>query len=95
MNEDFLDLLSSFVAAKARFLVIGAYAVGIHGHPRATKDLDVWVDATPEMKRAAAKSMALLEATNDYFESVFDQVEAATAPERHATAKEEQRAQSQ
>ena len=48
MNEDFLDLLSSFVAAKARFLVIGAYAVGIHGHPRATKDLDVWVDATPE-----------------------------------------------
>lgn len=43
------------------------------------------VDATPEMQRAAAKSMALLEATNDYFESVLDQVEAATAPEREMT----------
>jgi putative GTP pyrophosphokinase len=43
------------------------------------------VDATPEMKRAAAKSMALIEATNDYFESVVDQVEAATAPERELT----------
>lgn len=43
------------------------------------------VNATPEMQRAAAKSMALLEATNDYFESVLDQVEAATAPERELT----------
>lgn len=43
------------------------------------------VDATPEMQRAAAKSMALIEATNDYFESVVDQVEAATAPERELT----------
>ena len=48
MNEDFLDLLSSLAAAEVRFLVIGAYAVGIHGHPRATRDLDVWVEATPE-----------------------------------------------
>lgn len=28
--------------------MIGAYAVGIHGRPRATKDLDVWIEATPE-----------------------------------------------
>ena len=47
MNEDFLELLSSLLAAEARFLVIGAYAVGIHGRPRATKDLDIWVDASP------------------------------------------------
>ena len=43
------------------------------------------VDATPEMQRAAAKSMALIEATNDYFESVVDQVASATAPERELT----------
>lgn len=48
MNEDFLELLSSLLAADARFLVIGAYAVGIHGRPRATKDLDVWIEATVE-----------------------------------------------
>jgi hypothetical protein len=28
--------------------VVGAYAVGVHGHPRATKDLDVWVEASDE-----------------------------------------------
>jgi hypothetical protein len=48
LNEDFLDLLSALNAAKARFLVIGAYAVGVHGIPRATKDLDVWIEASPD-----------------------------------------------
>ena len=46
VNEDFLDLLSSFVRAKVRFLVVGGYAVGVHGRPRATKDLDLWVQPT-------------------------------------------------
>lgn len=48
MNEDFLELLSELNAAEARFLVVGAYAVGIHGRPRATKDLDVWIEASEE-----------------------------------------------
>jgi hypothetical protein len=48
LNEDFLDLLSALNAAEARFLVVGAYAVGVHGIPRATKDLDVWLEASPE-----------------------------------------------
>lgn len=48
MNPDFLDLLRALRAADARFLVVGAYAVGVHGHPRATKDLDVWVEPTAE-----------------------------------------------
>lgn len=47
MTPDFLDLLRALLAADARFMVVGAYAVGVHGHPRATKDLDVWVEATP------------------------------------------------
>lgn len=48
MNQDFVDLLRAFVAAEVRFLVVGAYALAIHGRPRATGDLDVWIDATPE-----------------------------------------------
>jgi hypothetical protein len=47
LNEDFLELLSALNAAEARFLVVGGYAVGVHGHPRATKDLDVWIEANP------------------------------------------------
>ena len=59
MNPDFLDLLRAFVAADVRFLIVGAYALALHGRPRATGDLDVWVDATPEN---AARVMRALEA---------------------------------
>jgi hypothetical protein len=48
MNPDFLDLLRSLLAADVRFMVVGAYAVGVHGRPRATKDLDVWVEPSAE-----------------------------------------------
>lgn len=48
MNQDFLDLLRSFGAHSVRFMVVGAYALGVHGRPRATGDLDLWIDATPE-----------------------------------------------
>lgn len=48
MNQDFLDLLRAFAAHDVRFLIVGAYALAIHGRPRATGDLDLWVDATPE-----------------------------------------------
>ena len=58
MNQDFIDLLNAFTVADVRFLVVGAYALAVHGRPRATGDLDVWVDATPEN---AAKVMTALE----------------------------------
>ena len=44
MNPDFLDLIAALKTASARFLVVGGYAVAAHGHVRATKDLDVWVE---------------------------------------------------
>jgi hypothetical protein len=47
MNPDFVDLLRAFAAAEVRFLIVGAYALAHHGRPRATGDLDVWVDVTP------------------------------------------------
>lgn len=48
MPQDFLDLLRAFNDHDVRFLIVGAYALGVHGRPRATGDLDVWVDPTPE-----------------------------------------------
>lgn len=48
LSPDFRDLLCALSAAEARFLIVGGYAVAAHGRPRATKDLDVWVEATPE-----------------------------------------------
>lgn len=51
MNQDFLDLLRAFTDRNVRFLIVGAYTLGVHGRPRATGDLDVWVDPTPENAR--------------------------------------------
>ena len=48
MNQDFLDLLAALVQAGARFLVVGAHAMAVHGVPRATGDLDVWMARDPE-----------------------------------------------
>jgi hypothetical protein len=47
MNRDFVDLLRALSAADARFLIVGAYALAVHGRPRATGDLDILIDATP------------------------------------------------
>jgi hypothetical protein len=47
MNPDFVDLLQAFAAADVRCLIVGAYALAHHGRPRATGDLDIWIDATP------------------------------------------------
>lgn len=48
MNPDFLDLLTAFNAADVRYMVVGAYAVAEHGRPRATKDIDLWIEANSE-----------------------------------------------
>lgn len=48
MVEDFRDLLAEFGRAEVRFLVVGAHALAAHGVPRATVDLDVWIDPSPE-----------------------------------------------
>lgn len=57
MNQDFIDLLRAFCDAEVRFMVVGAYAVAFHSRPRATGDLDLWVEPTPEN---AARVMAAL-----------------------------------
>lgn len=46
MNSDFADLLCAFSDAEVRFLVVGAYAVGRYARPRATGDLDLWIEPT-------------------------------------------------
>jgi hypothetical protein len=47
LNEDFLDILRALLAEDARFLVAGAHALAVHGVPRATGDLDIWIDRDP------------------------------------------------
>jgi hypothetical protein len=43
---DFEEFIASLNAHRVRYLIVGAYAVGFHARPRATKDIDVLVDRT-------------------------------------------------
>lgn len=45
--RDFEEFLESLNANGARYLVVGAHAVAFHARPRATKDLDIYIDPTP------------------------------------------------
>lgn len=65
MNQDFVDLLRAFVAHEVRFLIVGAYALALHGRPRATGDMDVWVDATPENAPRIMRALAAFGAPMD------------------------------
>lgn len=48
MIDDFADFLRELVAARVEFLVVGAHALSVHGIPRATGDLDVWIRPIPD-----------------------------------------------
>jgi len=47
LNQDFRDLLEALRDCGVEFLVVGAHAMAVHGVPRTTGDLDVWVRPTP------------------------------------------------
>jgi hypothetical protein len=48
LSLDFKEFFESLNKNDVRYLVVGGYAVAFHGHPRYTKDIDVWIEATPE-----------------------------------------------
>lgn len=48
LNPIFDEFLGELVRHRVRFLVVGAYAVALHGKPRATRDIDIWVEPSAE-----------------------------------------------
>jgi hypothetical protein len=48
LNQDFKEFVQSLNEHNVRYLIIGGYAVAFHGHPRYTKDLDVWIELAPQ-----------------------------------------------
>ena len=57
LNPDFQKFLQSFVDHDVRFLIVGGYALAAHGHPRYTKDLDVWVWTDPSNAARVIKAL--------------------------------------
>jgi hypothetical protein len=58
LNPDFLDMLSAFSEERVEFLVVGAYALAVHGLPHATGDMGLWVRPTRENARRVRAALA-------------------------------------
>jgi hypothetical protein len=48
LPPDFKDFLKLLNTHQAEYLLIGGYAVGYHGYPRATADMDIWIAINPK-----------------------------------------------
>lgn len=57
LNEDYREMLQCLAAEHVRFLIVGAYAMAVHGYPRATMDIDLWVLPSPENGAALLKAL--------------------------------------
>jgi len=57
LNEDYKDILRALCDEKARFLLVGAYAMAAHGFPRATMDIDIWIMPSPQNADAVLRAL--------------------------------------
>ena len=53
LNRDYREMLSALCGRGVEFLLVGGYALAVHGVVRATGDLDLWIRPTPENARRA------------------------------------------
>jgi hypothetical protein len=57
LNEDYRDMLQALVDENVRFMLVGSYALAAHGYPRATMDMDIWVQPSPENADAVFQAL--------------------------------------
>ena len=60
LNKDFREFIESLNSNKVKYLVLGGYAIAFHGHPRYTKDLDIWLELSE------ANAERVLQALKDF-----------------------------
>ncbi len=59
-SQDFREFVELLIKNKAEYLIVGGYAVGVHGHPRYTGDLDIWLNPSNE------NAKKILECVNEF-----------------------------
>lgn len=72
LADDFVDLLVALADAGAEFVLVGGHAVAFHGHPRATKDLDVLVRPSAENAARVYRALAAFGAPLTAFDVTVD-----------------------
>ncbi|MEO0475025.1 MAG: nucleotidyltransferase [Planctomycetota bacterium] len=87
LNEDYSDMLRCLLDEKVEFLLIGAYAMAVYGYPRATKDIDLWIYASPANAPRVIRALErfgapMQQVTESDFETVGAIFQIGVAPRR-------------
>ena len=75
--KDFKEFVELLEKNKVEYLIVGGYAVGFHGHPRFTGDLDIWlkiseINSSNILHAVSEFGFASLGLTKqDFFENLF------------------------
>jgi hypothetical protein len=57
LNQDFKEFIELLTENKVEYLVVGGYAVGFHGAPRYTGDIDFWIAISKENANKVIKCL--------------------------------------
>ena len=57
ISSDFREFIELLNANEVRYLVVGGYAVAVHGYPRYTKDLDIWIERSSDNATRLLKAL--------------------------------------
>ena len=57
-HPDFEELLAEFDAGQVKYLIGGAHAVALHARPRASKDIDIFIEPTRANAERAVSALA-------------------------------------
>ena len=87
LNQDYKDILSLLLAKKVDFLLVGAYAMAVHGFTRSTADIDILVKPSAENAKLIYESLIefgapLIEIKPADFENPGTVVQIGVAPRR-------------
>ncbi|MFD1629669.1 hypothetical protein [Pseudopedobacter beijingensis] len=47
-NEDFKEFITLLNTYNIKYILVGGYSVVLHGYPRSTEDMDIWVEQSIE-----------------------------------------------
>ena len=56
-NQDFQDFIQALNINDVKYILVGRYAVILHGYIRSTADMDIWVDKTKENYQKLKKAL--------------------------------------
>lgn len=86
-NSDYRDMIECLQREGVEFMLVGGYAVALHGWPRTTFDIDFWIMANPQNAAAVMRALKafgapLMDLTEEDFHRPGMVFQIGTEPQR-------------